>query len=440
MILNAIGIMIILYSLLNYKKGFLLYLVYQIFWFYGATLFSIGGKTITASMGMTLVFFVMYFLNSYRYPKPHTRLPYAIPLIAITISLIITCFVAFAGLNQELTRAISNIIQDVLIVWLIWNLVETKKDFEFLFKGFTLVILLACLYGTFEYASHMNPIFDLKNSISTNHISSYTEFTGTAADRGYRLTSFFEHPIGAGMSLGLYASFVLTIVVKCKKKIPYEKLALITVLLCVPCIVLTKMRSTMLFTMISGFSFIDFRKKKFYKIILFIAIGIAIAWPIISQNLTLFLSIFNKKLQSSVGGSSFEMRLTQLDAVQQLLKLSPIGGLGELFKGYISNQYTEAALSYESIWFEQMVKHGMIGVIANIILAYYSVIKVPKDYHSKEIFFISLAYWITYTATSIPSFRMHMYYLVLFYFIKTSETYKNSLPIKKRISLKIGIR
>ena len=36
------------------------------------------------------------------------------------------------------------------------------------------------------------------------------------------------------------------------------------------------------------------------------------------------------------------------------------------------------ALDFESLWFEQMAKHGVIGVTAYIVMIYYAVCKIPK--------------------------------------------------------------
>ena len=120
------------------------------------------------------------------------------------------------------------------------------------------------------------------------------------------------------------------------------------------------------------------------------------------------------------------MRLDQLDAVFQLMKQSPLFGLGEKFRLYISNIYTTRALDYESLWLEQMAMHGMVGVFAYIYLIYVSIIVVPRKYKSKQVFLFSLAYWLVYTMTSTPYFRIYFYYIVLFYFIKNSRVYRNT--------------
>ena len=55
---------------------------------------------------------------------------------------------------------------------------------------------------------------------------------------------------------------------------------------------------------------------------------------------------------------------------------------------------------------------------------YYSLIKVPKLFHSKSVFFISLAYWITASLTSVPGMLMYFYYLIIIIFIKLKPDYE----------------
>ena len=96
----------------------------------------------------------------------------------------------------------------------------------------------------------------------------------------------------------------------------------------------------------------------------------------------------------------------------------------EKFADYIANDFTEMALAYESVWLEQMSKHGLIGIGANIILMVYSIFVVPRKFKSKEMLWLSLAYWGIYTMTSVPTFRTSLFYLLLIYYIKSSEMYK----------------
>lgn len=410
------------------------------FWYYGATLFSIGTKTITISMALNICFFCLYFVKGNVKTYPKRKLPYAVPMMLVVLSYFFSCLFSVGGFLPEFTRTISTLSYEILIAWLVWYIVDTEKDFEFLFKGITIIMFIACVYGMAEYLIGSNFVITIKNSVANSEIVTYNTIqSATAQSRGYRITSIFEHSIGAGMNYALYAVTVLYLYINKRLRLGRNILAVVTAVLCVPCLMLTKMRSSMLFALIVLLSCLDFKKKNFYKFAGITVLIAIIALPYCKSYIELFLSLFSSKFQSGVRGSNVEQRLTQLEAAYHLMLMSPLGGLGSLVKDNLVNSYTKALLNYESVWFGEMVMRGMFGVVANILLMIYSVILIPRRYKCPFLFFLSGAYWLTFTLTSVPSFRMHMYYLVLFYFIKASKVYSNMAPEKYRF-LKFNIK
>ena len=123
------------------------------------------------------------------------------------------------------------------------------------------------------------------------------------------------------------------------------------------------------------------------------------------------------------------MRFDQLDAIYRIMLEAPITGLGENFERFYKGIYAARAMGYESLWFEQMAKHGMMGVAAYLVMIFYSVYKIPKKYQSKEIFFILLSYWMTYSLTSTPYFRTYLLYGIVFFFIKSSQRYDEKTQV-----------
>jgi asparagine N-glycosylation enzyme membrane subunit Stt3 len=185
----------------------------------------------------------------------------------------------------------------------------------------------------------------------------------------------------------------------------------------------TQQRAGMLVFLIGILSIINFKSKRFWKTVLLCFVAALIIWPFISDNVALLLSIFNSKYEGTVSGSSISMRFEQLNAVFKIMQEAPFTGLGEYVDKLYRGIYASKARGYESLWFEQMAKHGIIGVFAYIVMIYYSIYKIPKKYHSKELFFISLSYWMTYTLTSTPYFRIYFLYGIIFYYIKSSEQF-----------------
>lgn len=426
MIFIISSIIIAFIATLNYRKGFLLYLLFQMIWFPDTQVFKIGDSSVNINFIVAMYFVFLYIIRSRGIIRlKGERFPYKVPMVCIAFSLFITCFSSLAGFLSEFVKSTGLVIMDILIVYLIWKFVKTKEDFIFLFKGLTLIVFIACLYCLFEASFHLNPILDYKLSYASGKLTTYDDYT-YGWGRGYRCSSIFEHPICASMIFALYGALGLNFFMK-KKELPYNKLVFITVILSIICIFLTKQRAGMFMFVLAILPCVELRKKRFYKLAIIGGFCCLLILPIISDYLFVLISTFipsiNNGAGGTVGGSNASMRLMQLNAVYNIMLQSPIAGLGENFKRFYSSAYAAQALDFESLWFEQMAKHGLVGVISYIVMIYYSVIKVPKKYKSKTIFFISLAYWLTYTLTSTPYFRIYFYYVVIFYFIRNSEVY-----------------
>lgn len=357
------------------------------------------------------------------------KFPFSIPFWLIGISYFFSCFTAISGFMPELNRALMRIFSTYIFIFILWYVVDSRKDLKFIFNGVTLTMFFAAIYGIIEYFFGANILLSYKVTLSDYTLNLYD----SSGLRGYRLTSFFEHPLGAGMMFGLYSTFYFSLMVRNERVAIKNKLGMLTALLCLPCVILTKMRTAIIFTiilMVMIFINKKFTKLAFSRIFLGSILIIPILIIVICTNSELITNLFSSQTSSEIGGSSLSMRLDQFAAIKMIIKPSPVFGLGETFRSSIvNNALTASALGYEGIIFEQLSMHGYFGLFVTIILMYFSIIKVPLKYKSKEVAIISIAYWLSYLVSSIPSFRLPFLYLTIFYFIKTSNIYKerNSL-------------
>ena len=413
-------------AIINYKLGFLLYLLFQMIWYPDTQLFAIAGSWINLNFASAVYFAILYVLKVKRGKR--TSFPYAKPMLFIGMSLLLTSFTSMSGFFSELIKAAGLILMELFIVYIIWQTVNSKSDFAFLFKGITVIVFLACIYTFYEKATGRNPVLDYKITCTTNLFETYRDFQQWDF-RGYRCYSIFDHTIYACMTFSLYAALVVNLYVK-KKKYPFKALSLFTAALCVPAMFFTQQRTGFFMLFIAVLPAIDFKRIRLWKLIGLAVIALIFLTPYISSNIGLLLSMVSSKYAAKVSGSSASMRFDQLDAVFHVMLISPLTGLGENFQRYYTGKYVARAMGYESLWFEQMAKHGVVGVLAYIYMIYYSVFVVPHKYKSKEIFFISLSYWMTYTLTSTPYFRTYFLYTILFYYIKSSSGYISHANLK----------
>jgi hypothetical protein len=147
--------------------------------------------------------------------------------------------------------------------------------------------------------------------------------------------------------------------------------------------------------------------------------------PLIGNYADNILSIFDSKANARVAGSDQDMRMGQMAAAFALFSISPVCGLGNGFISVMNNTNADI-IGTESIWLQVVPAYGLIGIFAYLYFFYFSVIKLPTYYKSKPLLFISLAYWVTVSLTSLPGFLLYFYYLVVFVLIKKSKVYNNA--------------
>ena len=423
MIFILAGCGIIFYSFFHFKTGLLIYLCYKLLLVTNITVISAPGlPLLTLEMAMTFIYIIAFFFTQKKYQSAHEPFPFKWPFLLVTLSMLVSSLFSIAGIGSEITNFIKFVSEDILLVWMAWQVVETKKDFRFLYKVITVIILISCIYGLIEYILKDNPLSRYEATLNHDP-DKVIDWSYETSSRGYRINSIFEHAIGAGMIWALYA--VATMILVQKERISI--VSIVTAVLCIVCLFLSKMRSPIVFFVIAAFGIINLRNRIFYKILLFFFIAALLCMPFISNDVAnVILSLFNQSA-ATVGGSSFQMRLDQFAAAFELMSLSPLFGLGPSFLEVMQTTLTSRLLGVEGVWLGVITQLGMFGIIVYLVQVYYFVIKLPKRYHSKEMFFMSLAYWVTYTITSLPGFCQILFYLYLFYFIKSSKRYQNAV-------------
>lgn len=427
MILIVVGIIIALYSFVNYKKAFIYFLGYQIFVQFGIQLYS--NKSVSIPLGLVVSgIFFLQFLHGRKYEEKRMKeFPFKKAFFLILISRFLTCFVALGSFTEELNRAITFSFQSIINIYIGWYVFDSEDRYKDLFKITTIIIFIACILGYIEYFIEYNPYTNYEK----NFIGEGINYYDPKSVRGFRITSVFEHPIGAGMNFGLYFVVTMYLLINEWKKVPMKRLAIITSFLCIPLVFMTKQRSAMLFTLMISTILFDHRKKGSYIVAYILFLLVVIFSPIISKYSQYFTSIFDENAQAKIRGSTLEMRMTQLNSCVELLKISPLFGIGEKYTNYLNNNYTKDALMLESVWLEQMVKHGILGMLAYFILFYEQVIGVARKYKTGKLIIINIAFWITYTITTVPSFRMYYLYILIFYTIFKSSDMDYSREEKK---------
>lgn len=421
MILIIIGLLIIIYSFFDFKKAYYAFIAYSIFWAPQALCFSFGSRDVIINMVTSFGLLISFIFSYKKLNVTKKIMPFTISFVLIVISMFLTCFFAKAGFCSELTRFVSKVLQTYTTIYISWYIFETKEDFIKLIKIIIIIFFIASIYGLIEFIVQKNIYVDYKRAISTDMLSSYNMTT-----RGYRIVSVFDHPIGAGLNFALICSFIFYLYVYESGNLPFQKISLVTAALCFINVFLTKARADYLFLLILLLPCLNLKKIKLKKIVITMIVMTLVTLPFFYNRLNIVFSIFDERAQKQIKGSTIEMRMEQYEAIKEEIADSQLFGLGEKVFDYITPEMKDRIKAAEGVWLEQMLKHGVVGILTYLIFAITSIIIIPYKYKSIELLFLGLAFWITYSFTTFLSFRFDIYYCVVFYYIKTSSKYINN--------------
>ena len=430
MVFLLAGLLLFVYGIFNFKKAFILFLVFKLLLVTNITIVSEPGlPLLTLELGLTIGFVILFFIKGLKVQNAHMAYPLFVPMAFYVLSLTASSIFSVAGLTSEISNLMKCIFEDVILVWVCWQVIETKSDFRFLFKALTFFIFISCVYGLIEFYIKSNPISAYEATLNHDP-SKVIDFSYGLEERGYRINSFFEHSIAAGVTWSLYSGFVFYLFVKKKINIRTIIFPLITAFMCVICLLLTKMRSPIICFAISLLACVDFKSRRFYLLVTCFLIGLFTILLFFGSDVqNVLLALFNQSNAEQIGGSSLNMRFDQFDAAFSLMINNPLFGLGSNFSEVISNDLVTRLLGGESIWLNVITQQGLIGIFTYLVLVFYCVFYIPNKFKNWSLMIFSFAFWLTYTITSLPGFDFAFYYILIIYFVKSSRVY--SLNVDK---------
>lgn len=426
MLFTLIGIVILLVGVWNFKKGFYLFLFYKLVLVTNITVIALPGiPLLTLDVFMTMMYFLLYYHNRRKIQVETLPMPYARPFVMIAVAYFLSTVFAYVGFIGAFSQYLGQVACEFGFVWMMWKVVD-RNDIRYLLKGFTFMFFLACAYGFYEKVAQDNPIVLYEMSLMQGSDRMIDFLVTDDVNRGYRVQSFFEHAIGGGINWGMFAVFAFSMLWVYRVKLgKMQKCSLMaTAFLCIPCLFFANNRGSIVFFFVAMLSVVNLKDPKFYVRVLGAFVLLLVIAPFFSDYTDNILSLVDSKAQDKVGGSNAEMRFEQLAASIEVMKMSPIVGLGYKFMNVMHTSLVAALLGLESMWFRILTQFGLLGVVVNIVLAYYSLVKLPRHYKSQPMFFFSLAYWLTASLTSVPGIKMYFYYFVLIIFVKMSGVYK----------------
>lgn len=388
-----ITIAIIVYSVYNFKNA--VFLVSSVFvlqmhltagivnfrMFYVISLFQIVWYVVNYST----------FFRIRRYP-----LLLIVPCVLATIGYLLSSY--FGVMKSYAENVLSSICLFGYPV-VLFHSINTKKDLNTFLKYILYFFLVIGVYAIIEEITRYN----LYSNLIATMDASKGYFGGISDKMRYglrRCNSLFAYCSTLGFTASI--TFFILLNLRANKIIIHKRVEDILFFLMPLCVLLSGTRSQFVVFAVCLFPFVFWNKV--YNTNVFKAL-IVIAFV----SLIVFAEFFGEVAESMMfsnetGGSSTEMRESQLEICMMFFKKSPIWGFGD---GYILKNvtpYYPALHGAESIWFRLMVDHGIVGCITFLMIIGGCIIWLFR--YDKRFIFIPLAYLVGKTVSIVVGIEM----------------------------------
>jgi len=235
-----------------------------------------------------------------------------------------------------------------------------------------------------------------------------------------RISSVFRDPQRYALELGLVGLFVFGVVKNIKYQIPLLAIIFYAIVSCGVRTPLVALPISLVFVLLY------LRKYNYMFSTIVLMAFIFVILPYLSPELSEYIySVFDSGNNSSVGGSSIEMRLEQFDSCVEIIRDSPLFGRGYSWTVWYMEKFGAhpGALCFESIIFSVMCNSGLMGfAIWGIVVVYYiKIISEDQEYEEQKVILYSiLIYYFAFTVVTgeygyLPQF-MVVYTVLYGYF------------------------
>lgn len=395
----------------DFRKSFLLYVLLKVFLNQNINIINLPGvPLLTMELFMNTCFFVYFIFFQRKIFYNKERFPLKIAFILCLTSILISTVFSNVDFLSAITRALRDVINIYLFIYILWSVLRNKEDIVFLIMGFSYIFIILGLYGFYEKFIGANPLIDYQISLNPTYNVIQWIYNEERLNFG-RVRSAILHPIGFGVYLSIILSFYFFIQNKFEKfweQTLYLKIFLF--LLCICCLFFTNSRGPMLYLFISVPFAFSFKNPKTYQFMYIGIIGIFFAWNFIEPYFLNIISIYDRSAAFSVGGSTLDMRIYQFKTALNLFSSSPLIGLGIKSMDNLLNR--TGILGGESIWLWLLIERGILGCVSHIILIIY-IAKIGKGEMKYFLWGSTLAWLITTSVTSTPGIEISFFLTII---------------------------
>ena len=420
-----IAIPLLGYSLYNYHRAFLWYFLFRIFLSNFVPFVAIAGLP---QIRMSLVcdsWFLMLIVLNYVVKNGLFEIPVVPPVFRsfawMCFLIILSSLFSFIPLFNSMNSAVLACISSFIFPLLFFAEIRQSEDLKFIIAGMMVICIIAAIYGILEafVFKYTNPLILYEQSLNPN-IKDVT-WVYNALDRGGRgrVSSIFAHSIGCGCTMSIFTVFFLYIKGAHENYIVSNKLYYVAVFSAILLVGLCNCRSPFPLLLIPLLALWNF--KPLLKLAAIGVIFLVVFSTELSSFINVFLSIFDKKLESSMGGgSNIEMRTGQFEALfKAWLSGNPLIGEG----AYATRYWLEkniGLLGGESVWIALLLNTGLLGCFLYLIIMK-NLVALGHSYGKKLIFFFVIGWLVVSSASSTPGLDVSLFFMMMFCIAKLDE-------------------
>lgn len=348
------------------------------------------------------------------------------PFLWMSLLIFLSSVVSFLPLFNSVNSAIVESVSSYIFPLLFFAQIRESKDLKFVITALMIVSVIAAIYGVLEgfVFGFKNPLVLYEQSLNPNITENMWSYETLARGGRGRVSSIFAHAIGCGCTMSIFAVFFLYVKSAFKCYIISNKLYYAAIISAVLLIGLCNSRSPFPLFFIPLLALV--KSKSFLKIA-----GMGVLFLIVFQSelssfIDVFLSIFDKKLESQMGGgSNVEMRTGQYEALFKVwLSGNPIIGQGAYATRFWIDKRI-GLLGAESMWIPLLLNTGVLGC-AFILLIMRNLVKLGTGYGKKMIFFFVLGWLVMRTSSSSPGLDISLFFMMMFCVAKLDMISQNT--------------
>jgi len=406
------------YSLRNFHRAFLWYFLIRIFFNQFVPFLAIVGLP---QIRMSLVcdsWFLLLIVQNYMKKNGAFKIPKIPsefkPLAWMCFSIILSSFFSFLPLFNSMNSAILECISSYIFPLLFFTEIKRDEDLKFIITGVMVVCVIAAIYGIVEVFifKFTNPLILYEQSLNPNIKDIAWVYDALDRSGHGRASSIFAHAIGCGCTMSIFTAFFLYVKGTQKKYIVSNKLYYVAIFSAILLVGLCNSRSPYPLLLIPLLALWNFK-----PVLKLAAAGILLLFVFqaeLSSYIDVFLSIFNKKIESSMGGgSNIEMRIGQFEALfKAWLSGNPIIGEGAFATRYWLDKRI-GLLGGESIWISLLLNTGLIGCFLYMHIMK-NLVSLGSGNGKRQIFFFVIGWIVVNTASSMPGLDVSLFFMIMF--------------------------